>query len=160
MKPNPPSWIMRRITAWPKKDQVVAVSTVTSPVTQVAEVAVKKALKSPALSPLRAAMGRDSRRVPTKMITAKEPATNRVALRLRKRIKWSRIKREKCSSKACPPFRTIRAKAYRRQACRYASEYQRGRMVGISAAHLTLSNFCSRLLILPSPFVCLPLTCS
>ena len=87
IKPRPPSWIISRITAWPKRDQVVAVSTVTSPVTQVAEVAVKKALNSPALSPDRVAMGRLSSRVPTRMMTAKELATSLVALSRRSRIK-------------------------------------------------------------------------
>ena len=42
IKPNPPIWIMAKITACPNHDHCVAVSATTSPVTQVEEVAVNK----------------------------------------------------------------------------------------------------------------------
>ena len=42
MIPSPPDWIRTRITAWPKLLQYVGVSTTIRPVTQIAEVAVKK----------------------------------------------------------------------------------------------------------------------
>ena len=52
MKPRPPSWMSRRITAWPKPVQYVAVSTRTRPVTQEALTAVKSAVTKPVAFPL------------------------------------------------------------------------------------------------------------
>ena len=65
-------------------------STRIRPVTQVDEVAVNSPVKNPALCPSREAMGRVSSSAPIRIIAAKEPATMRVALRLRLRIKLSR----------------------------------------------------------------------
>jgi|GEM_PF-5014676 len=44
MKPSPPTWISSRMIAWPNGLQKVLVSTTTRPVTQTAEVAVKRAV--------------------------------------------------------------------------------------------------------------------
>jgi hypothetical protein len=43
MMPNPPIWIMNRTINWPKNVRSLPISTTTSPVTQAAEVAVKRA---------------------------------------------------------------------------------------------------------------------
>ncbi|MPM90830.1 hypothetical protein SDC9_137952 [bioreactor metagenome] len=45
MNPNPPTWMSSRITACPKRVKYVPVSATTKPVTQEADVAVKKASK-------------------------------------------------------------------------------------------------------------------
>jgi len=60
-----------RITAWPKPDQYSAVSWTTSPVTQVAEVAVNSASKKAAPCPSRVEMGRVSSSAPAKISSAK-----------------------------------------------------------------------------------------
>ena len=85
-------------------DQVRAVSVTTRPVTQVAEVAVKRALKRPWLSPDRAEMGSASSRAPTNMTTPKDRATSRVEFRLRERIKWSFTNRANHCSILPPPL--------------------------------------------------------
>ena len=64
-----------RITAWPKPDQYSAVSWPTSPVTQVAEVAVNSAGRSPQDTPSRDAAGRVSSSAPRRMIAANISAT-------------------------------------------------------------------------------------
>ena len=61
--------------------------------TQLAEVAVNSPVKKPALCPSRDAMGRVSSSAPARMITAKEAATMRVALRLLPRTNQSRSQR-------------------------------------------------------------------
>ena len=71
--PSPPIWMSSKITACPKGDQKVAVSCKISPVTQVAEVAVNRAVSSPALRPLAVAKGRQSSSVPARMM-APNPA--------------------------------------------------------------------------------------
>ena len=104
IKPRPPNWMRSKITACPKKDHVWQVSTMTSPVTQVAEVAVNNAVKSPTLSPLRVEMGRLSSSVPSRMMPPKERATSRVALNRRDRISLSCINRVSRSSKIFASF--------------------------------------------------------
>jgi hypothetical protein len=59
------------MTICPKRLQVVAVSTTTNPVTQVAEVAVNKAFRKPMLSPLCTAKGSVSRRLPARIVKKK-----------------------------------------------------------------------------------------
>lgn len=78
-KPNPPSWISKRMTAWPNPLHSVAVSRTTNPVTQTADVAVNNASTNRARSPSAEAKGRLSRRVPLRMSTAK-PRTKRSAM--------------------------------------------------------------------------------
>ena len=65
--PMPPIWMSRRMTPWPKGDQNWAVSWTTRPVTQVAEVAVKRASRKGALWPVRVAAGRESRSAPARI---------------------------------------------------------------------------------------------
>ena len=72
MKPRPPIWISTSTTTWPKKDQCVPVSTMTSPVTQLALVAVKREGMKPVASPLAEDTGSISRSVPH-MTTRKKP---------------------------------------------------------------------------------------
>ena len=115
IKPRPPIWIISRMTACPKPDQVMAVSATTSPVTQVADVAVKRALKIPWLSPDRAEMGRASSSVPIKMTAPKDRATNRVEFKLRERMKWSLMNRVSHCSISPPPFHTYPASKFSTQ---------------------------------------------
>ncbi len=62
------------ITVFPNSVHCSNVFTTTNPVTQTAEVAVKKALINPTFSPLLLAMGKLSKKLPNK-ITAKNPNT-------------------------------------------------------------------------------------
>ncbi len=74
MIPNPPTWISARMTAWPNPVQYTGVSTMISPVTHTADVAVNRAstmLAPP--GPVRA-IGSSSSSVPTATATA-NPAT-------------------------------------------------------------------------------------
>ena len=71
--PMPPIWIIKRITACPKRDQYLCVSCTTSPVTQVAEVAVNKASAKGVTSPLLDETGSISKILPVS-ITSKKPA--------------------------------------------------------------------------------------
>jgi hypothetical protein len=66
---------MVRMTICPKTDQCVAVSLTTSPVTQVADVAVKSALPKDVGMPYREEMGSMSRIVPRQMRPAKPKMT-------------------------------------------------------------------------------------
>ena len=52
MIPKPPSWISRRMKAWPHPVKYVAVSTTMRPVTHTALVAVKRASSQPRGSPV------------------------------------------------------------------------------------------------------------
>ena len=70
MMPNPPVWIKARMTTWPNTDQWVAVSRTTRPVTQVAEVAVKRAVSNEVAAPLRDEMGSIKSIVPRAIRTA------------------------------------------------------------------------------------------
>ena len=72
--PKPPIWIRIRITISPKSVQWVAVSWTTRPVTQVAEVLVKRASRKDVCSPALVENGRERRMVP-KIITAMNPKT-------------------------------------------------------------------------------------
>lgn len=74
MIPRPPSWISPRMTASPKPDQYVGVSTTTRPVTHTALVAVNRATMKGALSPPAREIGRRSRSVP-RAIAAANPTT-------------------------------------------------------------------------------------
>ena len=65
--PMPPTWISRRITPCPKGDQNSAVSWITRPVTQVAEVAVNSASRKGTRSPDWVATGRLSRQAPIRI---------------------------------------------------------------------------------------------
>ena len=72
--PRPPSCISTASTAWPNSVKVSPGSTVTSPVTQTALVAVNRA-SSPGSCPApRTAMGSESSAAPMKMSTAKPKA--------------------------------------------------------------------------------------
>ena len=77
MMPNPPVWIRARMTTWPNTDQWVAVSRTTRPVTQVAEVAVKRAVPNEVTVPLRDEMGSIKSIVPR----AIRPANPRMTIR-------------------------------------------------------------------------------
>ena len=103
IKPRPPSWIISRMTSCPNRDHWTQVSTRIRPVTQVEEVAVKRAVKKPALCPSREAMGRVSSSAPTRIMMAKDAATMRVALRLRFRMKISRSQSANLLITAGPP---------------------------------------------------------
>ena len=70
-----------RITAWPKPDQYSAVSWTTSPVTQVAEVAVNRQVSQGVNCPSRAEIGRWSRKVPSRMMAPKLTTIRRVGLK-------------------------------------------------------------------------------
>ena len=73
--PRPPIWIMAMITIWPNIVHPVAVSLTTSPVTQVAEVAVKMASENDAGEAEREEMGSMSSAVPIRMMAAKPRTT-------------------------------------------------------------------------------------
>ena len=74
MMPSPPTCIRARITTWPGVDHDVPVSTVTSPVTHTADVAVNTLSRTLALRPSADDAGRSSSPVPTAMPTANAPA--------------------------------------------------------------------------------------
>ena len=69
--PMPPIWIRHRMTICPNRVQYRAVSCRTRPVTQEAEVAVKRAVSSPAPRPSRVAKGSISSRVPSNIMARK-----------------------------------------------------------------------------------------
>ena len=71
MKPRPPSWMRTRMTTCPKAVQWVPVSRTTRPVTQTADVAVKKASRRGVTWPSVAANGSISSSVPMAMRSAK-----------------------------------------------------------------------------------------
>lgn len=68
--------MQHRMTIWPNRVNCVPVSTTARPVTQVADVAVKNASTRRMDLPVRDAAGNDSKRVPTKMTTAKLTTTS------------------------------------------------------------------------------------
>ena len=72
MTPNPPICMSSNITTCPKTLQVVTVGTVTSPVTQVAVVAVKSASKKGTDLPFAELKGRLNKTLPAK-ITVRKP---------------------------------------------------------------------------------------
>ena len=76
MIPNPPIWTRPMITTSPKDDQYVGVSTTTRPVTQMADVEVKIAVRNGARSPLSVANGSMSRPAPIRMPIPKAATTN------------------------------------------------------------------------------------
>ena len=76
MKPSPPSWIMIRIITWPNRLHWVQVSTTTSPVTQVALVAVNRQFKNGSDCPSRLAIGSMRSSVPVMIIIKKPYAIN------------------------------------------------------------------------------------
>src|SRR5687768_12149400 len=69
--PIPPSWSSTYITPMPKGDQYDPVSTTASPVTDTAEVEVKRALLKEAGAPGTREIGSDSKSAPTRVSTAK-----------------------------------------------------------------------------------------
>ena len=71
MIPSPPICISTKITICPKTLQVVAVGSVTRPVTQVAVVAVNRASMYETLSPFLALIGSDNNALPTNMAIKK-----------------------------------------------------------------------------------------
>ena len=73
--PNPPHCRRIRITNCPKVEKSFPVSSTINPVTQVAEVEVKRALMKPMLFPVLEAAGRLRSIVP-KLIATKNPNTN------------------------------------------------------------------------------------
>ena len=73
MIPSPPIYIRPVITNCPKPVQYVALSTITSPVTQAADVAVKKATSKGALPEAEVEIGRESITVPMPMRSANPP---------------------------------------------------------------------------------------
>ncbi len=77
MTPSPPTLMATRMTTWPKPDQYVAVSTVTSPVTQTADTAVNSASTNGARWPLAVATGSESRPVTRTMTLAKTVIASR-----------------------------------------------------------------------------------
>src|SRR5699024_6563554 len=74
IKPKPPIWIKSIIITWPKVVQCAAVFKVTKPVTQVADVAVKKQSKSGVHMPSLEDIGKCSNKAPI-IITNKNPVT-------------------------------------------------------------------------------------
>ncbi len=105
MMPKPPSWMSARITTCPKGLQWLAVSSTTSPVTQVALVAVKRASMNLVPCPSAEAIGSMSSPVPTLMRTMNRPSRVTAgggALRIRRgwrtvncsgRVRWTRTRR-------------------------------------------------------------------
>jgi hypothetical protein len=85
MMPKPPSWISTRMTASPKPVQYTGVSTTINPVTQVADVAVKNAVSSPAPPGPLAETGSSSSAVPMPIAAANPTTTNWAGWRSRKR---------------------------------------------------------------------------
>ena len=77
MIPNPPTWISTRITTCPNSDQYAPVSTVTSPVTHTAEVAVNTASSRVERSPVAVAAGNDSSTEPTAIAPRNDTASTR-----------------------------------------------------------------------------------
>ncbi len=75
MIPRPPIWMRSMMTIWPKGEKYVAVSTTIRPVTQTADVAVKKASTRERSLPGWTAMGSESRIVPNR-ISAAKPETS------------------------------------------------------------------------------------
>ena len=73
MMPSPPSWIIARITHSPNEDQWVGVSTTTSPVTQMADVAVNTASEKVAPPSLSVAKGSINNAVPMAIAPANRP---------------------------------------------------------------------------------------
>ena len=71
--PIPPIWIRARIHPRPNKDQLVAVSLTTSPVTQTAEVAVNRASLKCVMDPSREETGSIRRIVPVRIMARKLP---------------------------------------------------------------------------------------
>src|SRR5687767_7061862 len=69
--PTPPNWIIPRIAAWPNVDQYEPVSTTTRPVTQTAEVAVKRATLNGGDEPLAVETGSIRSKVPSAITPAK-----------------------------------------------------------------------------------------
>ena len=90
INPRPPSWIIARMTTCPNRVQCAQVSTRIRPVTQDAEVAVKRQVSGSVACPSRLATGSMSSSVPSKMITPKEETTMRAGFRfcmLRSRLR-------------------------------------------------------------------------
>ena len=104
--PRPPTAAPAMMTAWPKGDQAVAVSTVVSPVTQTAEVAVNRA--STRLAPRwppGVAIGRRSRTVTTAIMAAKTATASRAGEK--RAARSSRLRTPSRSSRdAGPPVRS------------------------------------------------------
>ena len=71
MMPSPPTWISTRITTCPNRLQVVAVGTVTRPVTQVAVVAVNRASMYGTACPSAELTGNESKMLPMNMVIKK-----------------------------------------------------------------------------------------
>ena len=71
MTPSAPNWVKIKITNWPKKDQWVNVSYITTPDMQTVEEAVKKQSKSEILKPGFVAKGRFKRKVPINIVPTK-----------------------------------------------------------------------------------------
>ena len=69
--PRPPSWISISITNCPKKDQCVAVSTTTSPVTHIEEVAVKRHDKKSVWTWALLDIGSESKNAPKSIVIKK-----------------------------------------------------------------------------------------
>ena len=82
-KPSPPTWISVRMTACPNSVQWLQVSYTTSPVTQVAEVAVNSALRKGTDPPSRLAAGSINRPVPAR-IMSKNPSAMTCAGEMRR----------------------------------------------------------------------------
>ena len=68
MNPSPPIWMSRMMTTCPKVVQWMKVSTVMSPVTQVAEVATSRESMKAVHPPFFAEMGRQRKNVPMRIM--------------------------------------------------------------------------------------------
>ena len=126
--PRPPIWIRAMITNWPKVEKYVPVSTTTRPVTQEAEVAVKRASTKDSPAPSRPAKGSISSRAPARISPAKVRA-----------ISWEG---EKCLIwfKAPPPyFRTISEEISFREAAPHISMVSASSAPSLSARSLAPS---------------------
>ena len=75
MRPNPPIWIRMSKTICPKREKWCPVSTTMSPVTQVAEVAVKRAFSTEVFPPGAVDRGKRRNKVPIAMIVKKVATT-------------------------------------------------------------------------------------
>jgi hypothetical protein len=80
MIPSPPKYINPANTACPKSVQYVALSTITNPVTQAAEVAVNSAVSNGVAPGWVLAIGNQRRTVPPPMRMANPPAKRNVVV--------------------------------------------------------------------------------
>lgn len=80
ISPSPPVWIKTKITIFPNVDHWKNVSCAENPVTQVAEVEVKRQSKKEICKPLFEETGKNNKKVPIKIIAKKLKQTVLIGL--------------------------------------------------------------------------------